>query len=534
LLKQLLSGVRDFRAAWTGSATSSGTPGYDVAKDGRGDGKRRVAVIEHGTEDEILASSQRLKVLNLTRDGMRNAPQVRAIVQQLRVLVVGLQGGKLTMTTDDEAWNAEAQSIFGGWSRHIDFIDDTGLNDALNLIVTALAAVGGDYAMIFDDGILSGGTGSGKVRFFESDNIANLEEAEFARRFPGYAQSQGLVYNQAGRWCGIVLSGKKRGKTVFSKDECFTLTRDPDDESGAAPWYYGKRKWRLIQGRGISPQTVAIAALLDMYEIVASEVQCGKLNAQVFAQVVDSLGISEGTDGSEDVPTGATDATFDEGTPETETEAAAEVALDVTDFEAGAGAKVLNMPNGFKMELLDTKRPNKDLIQFVEWLNGGAAAVHGLARVYSGLKAETSYTAFRGEQTISWASIEEFQKELERGPVDFLGVRAIRWGIATGRLSEGPENWERFLSWQWPVMREVNEADAQTAVTQKLKNFVTTYRQLLGPNWKATLTQVSDEVKWFNEQDLVHPSQQTVSGQVVTQPSQGNTKPATRGSDDEI
>jgi hypothetical protein len=532
LFSELATRLNRVRAAWSGSnGGASYGAGYDVATS-RGEGRRRTAVIEHGSEDEILNASRRLKVLNLTRDGMRNAPQVRAIVQQLRVLVVGLQGGKLTLTTADQEWNKAGQDFFANWSRRVDFIDETGLNDCLKLIITALAAEGGDYAMLFDDGTITGGQGTGRVRFFESDNIANMTEADFAARFPGYVQSQGLIYDTFGRWVGIIVSGKKRGKQIFSKDECFTLVRDPGAEIWEAPWYYGKRKWRLLQGRGISPQTVAIAALLDMYEIVSAEIQCGKLNSKIFAQVIDTLGVTDGTDGSEDVDSGATDtdAEAEAEAEATASETAEEAVLDVTNFEANAGAQTLNMPYGFKMDLLDTKRPNKDMIQFVEWLNGGAAAVHGLARVYSGLKAETSYTAFRGEQTISWASVEEFQKELERGPLDWLGVHALRWGIATGQLDAGPEGWESALAWQWPQMREVNEVDAQTAVSAKLKNYLATYQSLLGPNWRQILTQVASEMEWFKEQGMVHPAMQTVSGQIV-ETSQSN--PAKRGKDEE-
>lgn len=503
----------------------------------RGSGKRRQAIIETKNEDEIISSSQRLKVLNLTREGMRNAPQVRSIVQQLRVLIVGMQGGTLTVATEDEGWNKLAQDEFKQHAKSIDFIDGTGFNESLKLVITSLAAEGGDFAMVFDDGLLTGGNGTGKIRFFESDNIANLDSKEFEARFgKKWTQSQGLIYNDLGRFVGIVL-GNKRGKATLAKDECFTLTRDPDAPAHDAPWFFGKRKWRLLQGRGISPQTVAIAALLDMYELVASEVQCGKLNAKIFAQVIDTLGIEDGGDGEEDVDGGATDATVDESgatelaaeTPEaTTTETEAE--LDVTEFEATSGAKTLNMPYGYKMDLLDTKRPNNNAMLFVDWLNGGAAAVHGLARVYGGLKAESSYTAFRGEQTISWSSVEESQKELERGPCDWTGVKVLRWKIATGALVEGPEGWESQLSWSWPQMKEVNEVDAQTAVTAKVKNCLTTYRALLGPNWKEILTQVAAEVQWFKDSGLVHPSQQTVSGQVVD--GQDNN-PAKRGKDTE-
>jgi hypothetical protein len=522
---------------WSGSSDPAGS-GYDAGGT-RGEGKRRAATIEIKSEDQILNASQRLKVLNLTREGMRNAPQVRAIVQQIRVLVVGLQGGKLTMSTDNADWNQQTQDFFGQCSRSLDFVDGTDLNNCLKLMITALSAEGGDFAIVFDDGVLSGGTGTGKFRFFESDNIANLEPGEFEKRFgTKWTQSQGLIYNDLGRFVGIVLSGKKRGKTVFTADECFTLTRDPDADAADSPWYYAKRKWRLLQGRGISPQTVAIAALLDMYELVASEVQCGKVNSKIFAQVIDSMGVeTDGTDGSEDVDSGATDVAEDDPPAEGETPAEetpadddTATALDVTDFEATTGGKVLNPPTGTKLELLDVKRPSTQMIQFVEWLNGGAAAVHGLARVYSGLKAESSYTAFRGEQTISLPSVEESQKELERGPLDWIGIKRIQWGIDTGRLAPGPAGWRSKMQWSWPSMKEVNEVDAQTAVSAKLKNYMATYQGLLGPNWKNILTQVAAEMKYFKEQGLMHPALQTVSGQVVTA---GQSDPAKRGKDTE-
>ena len=99
------------KAVWADTGPTSHAAGYDVVTT-RGDGKRRVARIESAEEDQMLNASQRLKVLNLTRDGMRNAPAVRAIVQQLRVLMVGLEGGKLTVTTDNEDWNKAAQTVF--------------------------------------------------------------------------------------------------------------------------------------------------------------------------------------------------------------------------------------------------------------------------------------------------------------------------------------------------------------------------------------------------------------------------------------
>lgn len=109
------------------------------------------------------------------------------------------------------------------------------------------------------------------------------------------------------------------------------------------------------------------------------------------------------------------------------------------DWEATAGAKTVNVPFGTKLEVFDSKRPSTNLYQFAEMLQGGAAAVHRTRPRVQRPKSRTSYTAFRGEQTISWASIEEAHKDLERGPCDWIGVKVLRWAMDTrAQLSEGP------------------------------------------------------------------------------------------------
>jgi hypothetical protein len=524
--------------------------GYDVVND-RGIGKRRSTSVETKEEDKILPTSQRLKLLSLTRDGLRNAPQVRAIIQQLRVLIVGLQGGKVTFTTEDETWNKKALEAFSEFAESVDFVDGTSLNESLKLILTSLAAEGGDFAMVFDDGLLSGKTGSGKFRFFESDNIANMEPAEFEKRFgTKWTQSNGLIYDDLGRFVGIIVSGKKRGKSVFSKDECFSMLRNPDQPWTESDWFFGKRKWRLIQGRGVSPQAVAIAALIDMYELLSSEVSSSKINAKLFAQLIDEMDVAEEVDDG-DVDSGAKDLPIpgesdSQDVPPSSGPEPAEPKIDPDDlssdhrkgdrfdptpFEANAGGIVFNPPAKTKLQILDTKRPNPNTVAFVEFLNGGAAAVHGLARVYAGLKAEVSYTAYRGEQCITMSSVEEGQKELERGPLTWMAVKRIRWCISMGFIPKGPAGWEKKMEWAWPAMREVNEVDAQNATKMKIRNMLTTYRALLGANWKNILSEVSSEVKWFAENGLIHPSTVSDSGQELTVAT--NNDPAKRGGDSE-
>lgn len=90
-----------------------------------------------------------------------------------------------------------------------------------------------------------------------------------------------------------------------------------------------------------------------------------------------------------------------------------------------AGCIYESLPQGFRLELLDTKHPNASMPEFIRWLAGRSAAPFGLGQIYATLKADSSYTAFRGEQMLSWQSFYEAQKFLE-GICDWI---VYRWAI---------------------------------------------------------------------------------------------------------
>ena len=70
------------------------------------------------------------------------------------------------------------------------------------------------------------------------------------------------------------------------------LTRDPDKEATDAAWFFGKKNGGSCRGAGYRRRPWPLPRFLDMYEIVASEVQTGKLNSKLFSQVIDTLGAS--------------------------------------------------------------------------------------------------------------------------------------------------------------------------------------------------------------------------------------------------
>jgi len=511
--------------------------GYDVTT-WRGNGKRRAGGIESLSEIGVFNILSRLKGINLMREIMRNLPQARIFAQQLRVNVVGTEGGKLFSTTDVEEWDDAVGTFWTQYIESVDYRDGKGLNELLKLILCELAVGGGDFVIMFDDGILettvNRGFGSGKVLPFESDNIGDMEPEEFQKRFPGHIQAQGIIYNKNGRMVGVVVSPKKRGLTSFSKSDCFALTRNPDAAWTESSWYYGKRTWRLVQERGISPQIVAAAMLIDLYEVQAAETQTAKVAAQTLAQIVDKIGDTPeeyDNDGLEsDIKKECAGTEGAEGGQDTEAEGTEKQEEgykfdDELFHEATSGGRVLKMLAGTELKLLEAKRPNPEIKSYIDWLLRTAGGAHGLTSIYSTLKAEASYTAFRGEQSMAMPTFEEAQKELERGPLTFIAVKAIQWGIDTGLLPKNPpKGWQHALAWDWPTQREVNEVDAQRALALKYQNKDITMLDRWGPGYKKIIKQLDKEAKLFGETEskLVHPSQLTANGMPQATPGGGN------------
>lgn len=515
---------------------------YD-AVEGQTSRQRAPSIIELGNEDDILTPYKRGKLTNLMRQQLRNAPMALAVTQQRRVNVVGLCGGKLTLTAPGDEFaesNKAWQDWFNtDWAPQAEFTDELHFNELLKLDLATEDSTG-DLVLMFDDGPLGD---TGRIRAFETDEIANLKPSEFKVRFAGlgYTQSQGRIYDRLGRAVGVVVSAAQRGLTEFDHGKCFVLTRDMSTDKRDCHWIFRKRNFRFNQGRGVSPSSATAAPLTDIYEVTASETQATKINSKLFGQILDSSELPEGSTvppeyrPTESDPNGET-ALTDEEAAELPAELADDSPPAVTfeQFDA-IGAFYDLMPPKLKMELMDTKRPNLNIVGFIDFLSGQVTTPFGLSRLYASLTPDTSYTAFRGAQCLSQPSFEEASKDLERGTCDWAVRNAIRWGQRTGRL-DAPvamtlhPRWYKYCTWQWPTMPEVNVVDAATALQKQLANFETNYRERFGAKWQEKLQQGFDEVAFFRSAKVLHPAEQTVSGGVAAPAGQS---PTTRGSDNE-
>ena len=467
--------------------------------------QRRPSYVETRGEDKQLSTAQRNRIVNLHRDMMRNSPTRVSQDQQIRVNVVGSVGGKLYASFPagyEKAAEAVMDYFNKKWFRRAEFTFGKNFNWLLKTVLTA-EDVNGNVVLVFDDGILTGGSGTGRIRGFEGDEIGSVPELE--RYFPkGYEQSNGFVYNKLGMFCGCFVSTAQRenlnrGRSVFDpKAGVLKLSLDPFAEGALVNWIALGDMRRFNQGRAVSPITSAITCLIDLHETSASEAQAAKINAQLVGQILQ--------DASAETPDGDEASAFDdEETPEAES-VSKEVKFTTKELSS-IGAHFDQMPPGLKIDLLRTERPNPNMPQYIEFLTGLVGGTRGLARVYSTLKAQTSYTAFRGEQSMTKPSFEEAQQDLERDVCDWAArcviTRALKLGIISEKM---PDGWESMIAWRWPTMPEIDEVKAQNALSLKLKNGVTSLARELGPGEvDKIIAERKSEKEKFAAAGLVYP-----------------------------
>ena len=183
--------------------------------------QREAGITETRSEDEILPNYARGRLLDMTRNAVRNSSTLNTILKQLDFNVVGVNGGKAILDFPKIETNKELVEKFSAFTRSADFFDGFNFNTVLKLIMKN-ALIGGDCVVMFDDGLIED---SGKLLIYESDEIGSTtDEAIEARYGKNAHQSQGKVYNANGRWIGTVVSRAQRGEDVFDADKCFFLS----------------------------------------------------------------------------------------------------------------------------------------------------------------------------------------------------------------------------------------------------------------------------------------------------------------------
>ena len=473
---------------------------YDVLRSNK---LRRTPKVETKGEGGIYDAVKRAKGSNVGRELERNYSSARGIIHQFRMNVVGSLG-KIQVNVKG---GKEAAAWFNGvWAKDCDFRDAMHWSTACQNVIAAIIREG-DMLAVFDDGLIDD---SGKLLFWESDQIVPLSDALFKEMFPGEGnvQDNGIARDKWGRVLGYTCTGK-RGLTVIDNDKDLVVWKTGNAVMPRDPW-------RLNQGRGVPPMLTASASLLDLYEMLARELQSAKKAASDYAYVkrVDAVDDWDSPGSS----------------PELLPENSGKDAATVAD-ETGGGGTAKNYDNleaftggytdygqpGDEVAFPPVNRPNVNMAAFIEAVLCHAGAAFGLARAYSMLRADSSYTAFRGDMIMTWAgAFYPMQKWLERSFADWVAVKALAWAQRKGRIPVLPEGWEQSISWQWPRMAEVDTAKQQTAIALAIKNGVTDWSQLIGPDWESHFEQLGIQIKSAAKNGIPLSNMETKSGGAIT------------------
>ncbi len=444
---------------------------------------RRRPVRETGNEDSIYPMRERALGQNIGRDLERNYSPARGIIHQFKMNVVG-SDGKLQVNTEN---GDEAAAWFNGdWAKDCDY-RDPGIHFSTQLQnVVAATFREGDILCLVDDGLIDN---SGKLLHWESDQIVPLDEGELsAAGYAGQTQENGIIRNKWGKVLAYVVTGKRGVTSVKFVDA--TVLKPTDAR-------LVKNPWRLNQGRGVPALLTSATNILDLYEILGKELISAKRATQI-------AGVVHRDDSVTDFDTPTTGAGH---LPENGDKSAAEVAaeganattneaLNYERFEALTGGIFEYAAKGDKIEFPDINRPNVHLPEFIEAVLGYAGASMGLARAYTILRADSSYTAFRGDMILTWAgAFYPTQKWLERSYADFVAVKVLTWAQIHKKIKPLPAGWERKLSWKWPTMPHVDEQREEGAIENALRNGTKDFSDLLGPGWRIKFAALAEQLE---------------------------------------
>lgn len=486
---------------------------YDFtnAHNAEGGRKRRVARIETGGEESVLTNTNRQRGINLVRDMLRNNPSLRGVQKTLRTSVIG-EFGKLRFN-DSGDWFKAAQDYFNGvWGKHADFVDGGTFREILQLVVSAVAFEG-DCVCVFDDGLLTGEKGTGKLLFFEADQITNLTEEDFkafigeAKEREAWTQESGILRDEYGRKCGVICA-KTRGVPAVARKDALILTCDPDNPEGA-PWRHIARKFRLRQLRGVPDAFAAIQSACDTYEILGYELQSAKEAAAHYAAII------EGEDAAQATATG-----FDDSEPteaeEIEEAEEEEETISADGLQRYCGGDLDIFPHGTTVSFDSPQRPNNNLPGFLDFTGDLTGLAFGLWHSIARGRSDSSYTSFRGDVVQTALTFRDFQQWLEDAFSDWVAVSVLSRAVALGILEAPPEGWEKVIAWQYPAsIPEIDSAKEASARQTKYRTGELTLRETLGPAWREQLEQLASERDLCRKLGLRHPCEETASGQII-------------------
>lgn len=503
---------------------------------------------ETGSEEKALSTSERNSMIAFARHLVRNTEDMGAITTQFDNNVIGVCAGKATFNFPPE-YKSSAQKMreaFAEWATSCEFFSGGSFQFILEQVLFA-KLVTGRVVLLFDEGLVKD---SGKIIVFDGDAIGNLPSSDFEELYSKhYTQHQGLVKNEFGQNCGVIVSMSQRGKGTFSLRDAegriavFALNKDADTPWLDSPFMMYAHNWRINQTAFAPATHASLASVYDINQIIGFEKEATKKNAQTIGTItsqspdlpppsdnegdyVDEVasvdgeageGGENGGNGENGTATGAeaTGADYDDLLPPLQ-----------FDREKNVGVLFDVLPQDAKLELLDTKHPNVNTTQFIAALQRRVGWANGLGAVYANGKADSSYSASLVEMRLSWPKFEKEQHRLEAQICDWVIRRWYAWAVRKGKIPADlklPPNWKRCIEWAWPRKPAINPVDEESAFSSGIRNGTVTFKDRFGPDWERIIEQRAREREAFRAAGLNFPGDLDNNGMVQPQAEDPDT-----------
>ena len=483
-------------------------------------GNRHRRLLDRGSEEQEFRIYDRMYAITLGRDMRRNQARYVAIERQVARMVAGTV--KCQLNTRDRAWNIAAESFFNRifGKDCLLTVPRTHLSELCQQLVSSVIREG-DVLVVFDDGFARD---SGKLLVYEADQLVTMAEADFKRLYPGYHQEAGVILDDVGAIYGYITSAvrvsddaqiRPNGLWVLPASRCLVYRTDQAVLLAA--------RYRPGQIRGVPEMLPVSICLDDADEMVKSELLTSKMGAKTYATI--STGESTQNALSDQELMEAMDAQDRAGNVDPATgriidpDAAAASAPaperpHYASIDDNDSAIVTYLDGHDKLDIHTPQRPNLHVDDFYRARNADAAAALGLARGYAEMAVTNSYTAHRGESLLTWASIYDRQKNLERELLDWLAEKVLSRALELGAIPAPPagSDWRNLVSWDMPTMPAIDEKAAVEANAANLKAGLTTYKELLGSDWQEYFRELAAEVDTIRELGLPVSILETVAG----------------------
>jgi len=428
------------------------------------------------SETEQIFTAEKRILAYAKCDNLYDNTALASILDTSIRLTIGKRGGTPLFTGADKD---TMQAWFTKWKRNAGYAENESYYEMLALILR-LVKLHGD-CIVWVDPILT----NGKMRIFDADQICNVAIADFEKwkaemGLPNSCrQVEGVVVDGTGKVYGYFVTMLRNRYSVNIDDAMFlpigTCRRvsyhRKHTQFRGEPAAFLANEELTEDTKSLLKSEIAAAKLASELPLVVEQPEGFDSNVlgsllegyQDLGEVTEGTGIS-----ADDIEKLGEASKIDEASTFKAFEDKASIAM------VKSGTKVTNLTNA--------QRPSAQIQEWTNVLNDTNGRSLGVMSCLSRGRADNSYSSGQIEIQISWKAFEEDQKMLERDVVDYI-------------LSTLYPNAEYEV--YWPASVQIDPEKEAKTNDMNIRAGRTTFRELLGADWKLIVDELAEEKKYL-------------------------------------